>query len=58
MKDLPPLPSQFSRQRKPMSDTIEIKVNGEKRRVPLPPAGCFYGPDGQLVRPEQGVRRF
>jgi hypothetical protein len=58
MKNLPPLPSQFSRRSKPRSDTVTISVGGEKRKVPLPPPGCFYGPDGQLIRPDNGVRRF
>jgi len=58
MKDLPPLPSQFSRNRAPKSSTVTVKVGGVKREMPLPPPGCFYGPDGQLVVPEQTRRMF
>lgn len=56
-KGLPPLPNRRQLKKTP-SDTIEIKVNGEKRRVPVPPPGCFYGPDGQLIKPQGAVQRF
>lgn len=58
LKNLPPLPSQFSRSVKSTTGTVQIKVKGEKRTVPLPPPGAFYGPDGQLIRPENVSRRL
>jgi hypothetical protein len=57
IKGLPPL-SKLRGPRRPPADTIQIAVAGQKRTVALPPPGAFYDAQGNLVKPDNGVRRF